>query len=124
MPLFNAANNSPLSVYAGARYLCSLFLKYLAIAFSIAFIMLIFNVFSTTGHVRDFWHGMSILFWLTISPAIGMTLGALLRQWLMLDTTYTREGTLGIAKAKLFWTIGPQGIGWLFGTLAVADKLT
>lgn len=101
----------------------SLFLKYLAIAFSLAFIMLIFNVFSATGHVRGFWHGVSILFWLTLSPAIGMTLGAVIRQWLMPDAIYTREGSLGIAKAKIFWAIGPQGIGWLFGALAVADKL-
>ncbi|MGM0939320.1 MAG: hypothetical protein ACQEWX_22305, partial [Pseudomonadota bacterium] len=73
----------------------SLFLKYLGIAFGIAFIILIFNVFSATGHVHGFWHGVSILFWLTLSPTIGMTLGALIRQWLMPDAIYTREGTLG-----------------------------
>ncbi|MFY3772073.1 hypothetical protein ACOT1K_19690 [Providencia manganoxydans] len=101
----------------------SLFLKYLGIAFGIAFIILIFNVFSATGHVHGFWHGVSILFWLTLSPTIGMTLGALIRQWLMPDAIYTREGTFGLAKAKLFWAVGPQGIGWLLGALAVADKL-
>lgn len=101
----------------------SMAIKYFGIAFFIALVIILLNVLDSTGHIRGFWHGVSLLFWLTLSPGIGLFLGALARQWLMPDAIYTQEGALGIAKAKLFWAIGPQGIGWVLGILAVADEL-
>ncbi|MEY0290683.1 hypothetical protein AB7303_17570 [Providencia rettgeri] len=101
----------------------SLLLRYIGIAFGIALIIVLFHVINSTGHIRSMWQGISLLFWLTISPGIGMFIGALIRQWLIPDAIYTKEGALGIAKAKLFWAIGPQGIGWLLGVFAIANQL-
>lgn len=100
-----------------------LFLRYLGIAFGIALIIVLFHIFNSTGYIRSVWQGVSLLFWLTISPGIGMFIGGLIKQWLKPDAIYTKEGALGIAKAKLFWAIGPQGIGWLLGVFCVANQL-
>jgi hypothetical protein len=35
---------------------------------------------------------LGYLFWMTLGPGAGMTIGAVLRQWLMPDAVYTREG--------------------------------
>ncbi|HEQ1858319.1 TPA: hypothetical protein VEO38_001853 [Providencia alcalifaciens] len=101
----------------------SLFLRYLGIAFGIALVIVLFHIINSTGQLRGFWHGMSLLFWLTFSPGIGLFIGALIKQWLRPDAIYTQEGALGIAKAKLFWAIGPQSIGWLLGLLSVGNHL-
>ncbi|WP_065426203.1 hypothetical protein, partial [Serratia marcescens] len=90
-----------------------LVIKYFAIAFVIAFIVVLFNVFSATGEIRSFGQGMSYLFWMTLGPGGGMAIGAALRLWLMPDAIYTREGMTGLLKARLFWLAGPQCIGWL-----------
>ncbi|WP_407246768.1 hypothetical protein [Klebsiella pneumoniae] len=52
-----------------------------------------------------------------------MTVGAALRQWLMPDAVYTREGMTGLLKARLFWLVGPQYIGWLAGLIVVGKQL-
>ncbi|EAQ5909995.1 hypothetical protein FEF66_18475 [Salmonella enterica] len=98
-------------------------MKYFIFAFALSLIIVFFNLFSATGKIYGFWHGVKILFWLTIGPGIGMLIGAFIRQWLMPDAIYTREGAIGIFKAKIFWTVGPQAIGWLLGALAVAEQL-
>ncbi|MEB7886256.1 hypothetical protein [Serratia fonticola] len=98
-------------------------IKYFSIAFTLSLLIVLFNTFSGTGEIHGFWHGMKILFWLTVGPGIGMFIGGFIKQWLMPDAIYTREGTVGIFKAKLFWSIGPQSIGWLIGVLAVSEKL-
>lgn len=100
-----------------------LVIKYFAIAFVIAFIVVLFNVFSATGEIRSFGQGMSYLFWMTLGPGGGMAIGAALRLWLMPDAIYTREGMTGLLKARLFWLAGPQCIGWLVGLIAVGKKL-
>ncbi len=98
-------------------------IKYFSIAFIVSLIIVLFNVFSDTGEIRYFWQGLRILFWLTLGPGAGMLIGALIRQWLIPDTIYTREGSLGIFKAKVFWLMGPQSIGWLLGLFSVAQNL-
>ncbi|PHI31266.1 hypothetical protein [Budvicia aquatica] len=97
--------------------------KYLGIAFLLGLTIVLFNVFSSTGEVTGFWHGISLLFWLTVGPGIGLILGALARQWLMPDAVYTHDGVLGLFKAKLFWAIGPQSMGWLLGLFAISEQL-
>ncbi|MBI6179178.1 hypothetical protein JEQ07_02000 [Serratia proteamaculans] len=100
-----------------------LIIKYVAIAFVIALIVVLFNVFSATGEIRSFGQGMSYLFWMTLGPGAGMAFGAVLRLWLMPDVVYTREGMTGLLKARLFWLVGPQCIGWLAGLMAVGKQL-
>ncbi|HDS6408953.1 TPA: hypothetical protein QHZ98_001695 [Klebsiella oxytoca] len=98
-------------------------IKYFTHAFVLSLIIILFNVFSGTGKIYGFWHGVKILFWLTVGPGAGMLVGDFIRQWLMPDAIYTREGAVGIFKAKTFWVVGPQSIGWLLGALAVSEKL-
>ena len=52
-----------------------------------------------------------------------MTIGAALRLWLMPDAVYTSEGMTGLLKARLFWLVGPQCIGWLAGLIIVSKQL-
>lgn len=46
---------------------------------------------------------------------IGALIGDFLRRALMPDMIYTREGFVGLLKAKLFWLVGPQLIGLIIG---------
>lgn len=101
----------------------ALIIKYFIIAFSIALTVVLFNVFSATGEIRSFGQGMSYLFWMTLGPGAGMTISAALRQWLMPDAVYTSEGMTGLMKARLFWLVGPQSIGWLAGLMIVGKQL-
>lgn len=101
----------------------ALVIKYFAIAFSIALVVVLFNVFGNTGEIRSFGQGMGNLFWMTLGPGAGMTIGAFLRQWLMPDSVYTSEGMTGLLKARLFWLVGPQCIGWLAGLITVGKQL-
>ncbi|HGM5321951.1 hypothetical protein AAY84_10520 [Serratia marcescens] len=101
----------------------ALVIKYVAIAFVIALVVVLFNVFSATGEIRSFGQGMGYLFWMTLGPGAGMTIGAVLRQWLMPDVVYTRDGMTGLLKARLFWLAGPQSIGWLAGLMMVGKHL-
>ncbi|HFD2064141.1 MULTISPECIES: hypothetical protein [Enterobacterales] len=101
----------------------ALVIKYFAVAFAIALVVVLFNVFGSTGEIRSFGQGMGYLFWMTLGPGAGMTVGAALRLWLMPDAVYTREGMTGLLKARLFWLVGPQCIGWLAGLIAVGKQL-
>lgn len=100
-----------------------LVIKYFAIAFGIALVVVLFNVFGNTGEIRSFGQGMGYLFWMTLGPGAGMTIGAFLRQWLMPDSIYTTSGMGGLLKARLFWLAGPQCIGWLAGLMTVGKQL-
>ncbi|EMW0827720.1 hypothetical protein ACXDJC_004605 [Klebsiella pneumoniae] len=101
----------------------SLVIKYFSIAFCIALVVVLFNVISATGEIRSFGQGTGYLFWMTLGPGAGMTIGATLRLWLMPDAVYTSEGMAGLLKARLFWLAGPQCIGWLAGLMAVGKQL-
>lgn len=101
----------------------ALVIKYFSIAFGIALVVVLFNVISATGEIRSFGQGMGYLFWMTLGPGAGMTIGAALRQWLMPDAVYTSEGMTGLLKARLFWLAGPQCIGWLAGLMMVGKHL-
>jgi hypothetical protein len=101
----------------------ALVIKYFAIAFVIALIVVLFNVFGATGEIRSVGQGMGYLFWMTLGPGAGMTLGAFLRLWLMPDSVYTTGGVGGLLKVRLFWLVGPQSIGWLAGLIAVGKQL-
>jgi hypothetical protein len=74
----------------------ALIIKYFAIAFGIALVVVLFNVFGNTGEIRSFGQGMGYLFWMTLGPGAGMTIGAFLRQWLMPDSVYTTGGMGGL----------------------------
>lgn len=101
----------------------TLVIKYFAIAFGIALVVVLFNVFGNTGEIRSFGQGMGYLFWMTLGPGAGMAIGAFLRQWLMPDSIYTTGGMSGQLKARLFWLAGPQCIGWLAGLMMVGKQL-
>lgn len=98
-------------------------IKYFSLAIILSFIIVIFNILSGTGRIYGFWHGVKVLFWLTVGPGAGMLTGSLIRQWLMPDAIYTREGAIGAFKAKMFWAVGPQSVGWLLGVLAISEQL-
>lgn len=98
-------------------------IKYFGIAFGIALFVVLFNVISGTGEIRSFGMGMGYLFWMTLGPGFGMLIGAFVREWLMPSAFYTTGGIGAIFKTKLFWAIGPQGIGWLMGLMAVGNHL-
>lgn len=102
----------------------ALVIKYFAIAFGIALVVVLFNVFGNTGEIRSFGQGMGYLFWMSLGPGAGMIIGAFLRLWLMPDRIYTTGGVTGLLKARLFWFVGPQCIGWLAGLLTVGQQLT
>jgi hypothetical protein len=101
----------------------SLFIKYSCIAALLALTIVLANVMISTGEIRSFTQAIRFWFWVTMGPGIGMFIGALIRKWLLPDAIYTNEGMTGIFKAKLFWAIGPQGIGWLLGLLSIAGNL-
>lgn len=101
----------------------ALVIKYFAIAFGIALVVVLFNVFGNTGEIRSFGQGMGYLFWMTLGPGAGMTIGAFLRLWLMPDSIYTTGGMGGLLKARLFWLAGPQCIGWLAGLMTAGKQL-
>lgn len=101
----------------------ALIIKYFAIALAIALVVVLFNVFGNTGEIRSFSQGMGYLFWMTLGPGIGMTIGAGLRLWLMPDSIYTTGGMGGLMKARLFWLVGPQCIGWVAGLVIVGKQL-
>lgn len=101
----------------------TLVIKYFAIAFGIALVVVLFNVIGNTGEIRSFWQGMGYLFWMTLGPGAGMAIGAFLRQWLMPENIYTTGGMGGLLKARLFWLAGPQCIGWLTGLMMVGKQL-
>ena len=46
----------------------------------------------------------------------GAMIGDFLRKLLMPDMVFTREGFIGLLKAKLFWFTGPQLIGLVIGS--------
>ncbi|SPW28705.1 Uncharacterised protein [Edwardsiella tarda] len=100
-----------------------MFVRYFTIAFVISFFVVLFNVFSHTGEIRTFGQGVGYLFWMTLGPGTGMVVGAALRLWLMPDSIYTSEGMTGLLKARLFWSIGPQCIGWFVGLMVVGKHL-
>jgi len=101
----------------------ALVIKYFSIAFGIALVVVLFNVISATGEIRSFGQGTGCLFWMTLGPGAGMTVGAALRQWLMPDAVYNSEGMTGLLKARLFWLAGPQCIGWLAGLMMAGKHL-
>ncbi|WP_075202098.1 MULTISPECIES: hypothetical protein [Serratia] len=101
----------------------SLFLKCIGVSFIISSIITLLNVFLATGVINSFWNGVHFWFWMMTGPGIGIFLGTLFRQFLMPDAIYTSGGVSGLLKAKIFWTIGPQSIGWLLGVLTIAKQL-
>jgi len=46
---------------------------------------------------------------------VGWKVGRFIRDALIPDAIFTTEGITGIAKAKIFWAIGPQVIGMFIG---------
>lgn len=79
-------------------------IQYFVIAVTIKLVVVLFKFLSSTGEIRCFGQAMSYLFWMTLGPGAGMTLGAFLRLWLI----YTREGMRVLLKARLFWLAGSK----------------
>jgi hypothetical protein len=68
-------------------------------------------------------------FWLTTwaavilctLPGLGVWLGNIIRKWMMPDAVYGSAGA--VVKARLFWAVMPQCIGWLIGFMAALGAL-
>lgn len=56
----------------------------------------------------------------TVGSQAGVKIGRVVRDYTMPDAILTSGGLSDIAKAKIFWAIGPQAIGWFFGFVAGA----
>lgn len=97
--------------------------KYFGIAFAIALIIMLFNVFGHSGLIYSFKQGAGYTFWMTLGPGAGMTIGAYLRLWLMPDMIMTGGGMSDMMKARIFWLVGPQCGGWLLGLMVVGSHL-
>lgn len=97
--------------------------KYFSIAFAIALFAVLFNVFKHTGEIPDFWFGIKYIFWMTLGPGAGMAVGAALRLWLMPDMIITGGGMSEMMKARIFWLIGPQCVGWFIGMMLVHKQV-
>ena len=99
------------------------FVKYLIISCMIAILILLVNTFSAKGVSLGFWHGTLALIGWTIAPGIGAIVGDTLRRICMPDSIFTSGGMGSILKAKIFWSIGPQCIGWYIGFTSITSTL-
>lgn len=98
-------------------------IKYLSIAFFIALFFILMNAFSDSGVNYSFMQYIGLLIAMTIVPGAGMFIGNILRLKLMPDMIFTRNGMTGLAKAKIFWAIGPQTIGWFLGIITIGSMI-
>ena len=98
------------------------FIKYFVICFILMLVVIIYNVVKG-NYIGGFGAGLGFLIIMTLTTTIGAFIGDSIRRWLMPSFVFTREGALGLAKAKLFWAFGPQIIGWIIGMIAGANML-
>lgn len=99
-----------------------LLVKHLVIAFILAIIITIFNVVKDTGDVHGFWHGIKMIALGTLFPGALSALGSWSRKIFAPSVVI---GTTGdIAEARIWWSIGPQIVGYLVGWFIIASWIS
>jgi hypothetical protein len=94
------------------------FIKHAAICFGVFFIITLISVFSPKVHL-GFFGNISLLLSGTFFTTIGVALGDLFRRIARPDL-FLSSGAMETFKTKIFWTIGPQVIGWIMGYICTS----
>ena len=71
---------------------------------------------SKSGYVvLTSWNKVLLFILGTTGGTLGMSIGRILRDLVQPDFIMTGDGMKGLVKARLFWAIGPQGVGLIVG---------
>lgn len=97
-------------------------IRYMVICGVLALVAVIYNAFAGKESY-GFWGSIAIFVFYTILPAIGAAIGNWLRKIAMPMFIVTSGGMGGLLKAKTFWAVGPQIIGWIGGAVIAIDLL-
>jgi len=71
--------------------------------------------------ISGFWFSAWAAVLLCSLPGLGIWLGNIIRKWMKPDAVYGSAGA--VIKARLFWTVMPQCIGWFIGFMAAMGTL-
>jgi hypothetical protein len=71
--------------------------------------------------ISGFWLSAWAAVLLCTLPGLGIWLGNIIRKWMMPDAVYGSTGA--VIKARLFWAVMPQCIGWFIGLMAAMGTL-
>lgn len=96
--------------------------RYAVICSAIAIFITLSTLFFTEESYA-FWEWIVITILYTLIPSVFVTIANCLRRLAMPSFIITSSGMTGLLKAKFFWAVGPQIIGWLLGILVAADIL-
>jgi hypothetical protein len=104
-------------------FLSPVYIKYYFISLIFMFVIMVYSFFSSNPEIPEigFWKGLLILIIIPPVTALGAFIGRLFRDYTRPDFILT-SGAGDTFKTKLFWSFGPQLIGW-FLTLLVMDNL-
>lgn len=103
-------------------YLIHKFKRYLKICSAISLIMVFYAVFFS-DEKYDFFEFVIIAILYTLIPSICVTVANFFREIGMPSFILTKEGMTGILKARIFYTVGPQLIGWIVGIFIATSIL-
>lgn len=71
--------------------------------------------------ISGFWLTSWAIVILCTLPGLGVWLGNVIRKWVMPDAVYGSTGA--VIKARMFWAVMPQFIGWFIGLMAALGTL-
>ncbi|HEY3591003.1 MAG TPA: permease [Buttiauxella sp.] len=73
------------------------------------------------ARISGFWFSVWAVILLCSLPGLGVWLGNVIRKLIMPDAVYGSTGA--VIKARLFWAVVPQFIGWFIGFMAAMGAL-
>ncbi len=91
-------------------------IKYALICFCVMFFFSLLIAFSHKVSIGFFGH-IALLISGTFFTTAGAFVGDLFRRFVMPDA-YLTTGAIDTFQKKIFWSVGPQCIGWFIGLLA------
>lgn len=98
------------------------FIRYLTITSLLMFVCFVYNMF-WGDESYGFWASLLMFIFYSIVPAIGCTIGNILRKIAMPMFIITDGGMGSLLKARAFWAYGPQLIGWVLGLFLAIEML-
>lgn len=96
--------------------------RHALICFGIIFGLTALVVFSPSVRLGFFGFAAFLLVG-TVFTTIGVSVGDVFRRFVMPDA-YITSGAVDSFKKKVFWSIGPQTIGWFIGFVATNGFMT